>query len=72
MKKLSKGMLMAALICGTISVLPYGAVAHAEEVADDAALQAFTLDQIVVTATRMEKKLVDTGANVSVVTSEEF
>lgn len=72
MKKLSKGMLMAALICGTISVLPYGAVAHAEEVVDDAALQAFTLDQIVVTATRMEKKLVDTGANVSVVTSEEF
>ncbi len=81
-KELSKGMLMTALICGTISVLPFGTVAHAEDAAtgntaDNAAaesveLQGFNLDQIVVTATRMEKKLVDTGANVSVVTAEDF
>lgn len=72
-KKLTKGMLMTALICGTISIVPFGAVAHAEEAAaDDAALQGFNLEQIVVTANRMEKKLVDTGANVSVVTAEEF
>ena len=72
-KKLTKGMLMTALICGTISIVPFGAVAHAEDAAaDDAALQGFNLEQIVVTANRMEKKLVDTGANVSVVTAEEF
>ena len=72
-KKLSKSMLMTALICGTISVMPFGgAVVHAEEADADAALQGFNLDQIVVTAERMEKKLVDTGANVSVVTAEEF
>ena len=72
MKKLSKGMLMAALICGTISVLPYGAVAHAEEVADDAALQAFTLDQIVVTATRTPVEAFKAQANVNVITSEKI
>ncbi len=74
MRKVSKGMLMTALICGTISVLPFGgAVVHAEDAAtEEAALQGFNLDQIVVTATRMEKKLVDTGANVSVVTAEDF
>ena len=73
-KRLTKGMLMTALICGTISVLPFGGtVAHAEDATtEESALQGFTLDQIVVTATRMEKKLVDTGANVSVVTAEDF
>lgn len=70
-KKLTKGMLMTALICGTISIVPFGAVAHAEEAAaDDAALQGFTLDQIVVTAVRTENKLVDTPANVSIIDSE--
>ena len=57
MRKVSKGMLMTALICGTISVFPFGGtVVHAEDAAaDEAALQGFNLDQIVVTATRMEK-----------------
>ena len=72
--KLTKGMLMTALICGTITVFPFsGAVAQAEEAAaDDTALQGFTLEQIVVTATRTENKLIDTAANLSVVTAEEI
>ena len=54
-KRLTKGMLMTALICGTISILPHGV--YAEEVAEEEALQGFTLDQVVVTATRTEKKI---------------
>ena len=69
-RKVTKGMLMTALICGTFIILPHGV--YAEEAAEEEALQGFTLDQVVVTATRMEKKLVDTGANVSVVTAEDF
>ena len=72
-KKLTKGMLMTALICGTISMVPFGAVAHAEDAAaDDAALQGFNLEQIVVTATRTENKLIDTAANVAIVTAEDI
>ena len=69
-RKVTKGMLMTALICGTFIILPHGV--YAEEATEEEALQGFTLDQVVVTAARMEKKLVDTGANVSVVTSEDF
>ena len=72
-KKLTKGMLMTALICGTISIVPFGAVAHAEEAAaDDAALQGFTLDQIVVTATRTPVTEFDAHANVSVITAKDI
>lgn len=72
-KKLTKGMLMTALICGTISMAPFGAVAHAEDAAaDDAALQGFTLDQIVVTATRTPVTEFDAHANVSVITAKDI
>lgn len=72
-KKLTKGMLMTALICGTISIVPFGAVAHAEEAAaDDAALQGFTLDQIVVTATRTPVEAFKAQANINVITSEKI
>lgn len=47
-KQFSKGVLMAALICGSVCV--GGADAYADEV------QEFTLDPMVVTATRMESK----------------
>ena len=59
MKKMSKGMLMTALICGAvyIGVTPV----YANDV------QEFTLDEYVVTAARTETKLVDTPANISVV-----
>ena len=62
-KKMSKGMLMAALICGSLSVLN---VASAEE------LQTFEMDEFVVTAARTETRLVDTPANISVVGAEQI
>lgn len=62
-KKMSKGMLMAALICGSISVLN---VASAEEI------QTFEMDEFVVTAARTETRLVDTPANISVVGEEQI
>ncbi|MBQ7317707.1 MAG: TonB-dependent receptor, partial [Phascolarctobacterium sp.] len=62
MKKMSKGMLRAALICGVVQwgVTPV----HARE------LQEFALDEYVVTAARTETKLVDTPANISVVDAQ--
>ena len=60
-KKMSKGMLMAALICGSLSVLN---VASAEE------MQTFEMDEFVVTASRVATSKVDTPANISVITSE--
>ena len=72
-KILTKGMLMTALICGTISIVPFGAIAHAEEAAaDDAALQGFNLEQIVVTATRTPVEAFKAQANVDVITSEKI
>ncbi len=64
MKKMTKAMLMTALICGTMycGTEPV----HANE------LDTFTLDEYVVTATRTETKLVDTPANISVVTAEQI
>ena len=63
MKKMSKGMLMAALICGSFSVLN---VANAEQ------MQTFEMDEFVVTAARTETRLVDTPANISVVGAEQI
>ena len=63
MKKISKGMLMAALICGSFSVLN---VASAEE------MQTFEMDEFVVTAARTETRLVDTPANISVVGAQQI
>lgn len=61
MKKMSKGMLMAALICGSFSVLN---VASAEQ------MQTFEMDEFVVTASRVATSKVDTPANISVISSE--
>ncbi len=70
---------MTALICGTISVLPIGeAVAHAEDAAadntaaDSTELQGFTLDQVVVTATRTPVEAFKAQANINVITSEKI
>ena len=62
MKKMSKGMLMTALICGAVCL--GGSPVYASE------LQEFSLDEYVVTAARMETKLVDTPANISVVDAQ--
>ena len=59
MKKMSKGMLMTALICGAVYL--GGSPVYANE------LQEFALGEYVVTAARTETKLVDTPANISVV-----
>ena len=63
MKKISKGMLMAALICGSFSVLN---VASAEE------MQTFEMDEFVVTASRVATSKVDTPANISVISAEQI
>ena len=61
---ISKGFLMTALITG--SVLWGGTSVFAEE------LQEYTLDQMVVTATRTETRDLETPAAVSVITSKEI
>lgn len=63
--KMTKGLLMTALITG--SVMWGGTSVFAEE-----ALQEYTLDQMVVTATRTEKKIIDVPASVEVVTSKDI
>ncbi len=62
MKKMSKGMLMTALICGAVYL--GGSPVYASE------LQEFSLDEYVVTAARTETKLVDTPANITVVDAQ--
>ena len=59
----SKGMLMTALITGTVMS---SVVAFAEE------LQEYSLDQMVVTATRTEKKDLDIPAVVEVYSEEQI
>ena len=63
MKKrtLTKGMLMAALICGCVQW--GGTAVHAEE------LQEFTLDPMVVTAQRMERRDVDVPASTTILSN---
>ena len=56
-------MLMTALILGSVQ---WGTPVHASE------LDTFTLDEYVVTAARTETKLVDTPANITVVTAEQI
>lgn len=60
----SKGLLMTALITG--SVMWGGTNVFAEE------LQEYTLDQMVVTATRTEKKIIDVPASVEVITAKDI
>lgn len=62
--KMSKAMLVAAILCGTLG--------SANAYAAEEPTPEFTLDAMVVTATRTEKKMVDTPANVNVVSAEEI
>ncbi|MBQ7883682.1 MAG: TonB-dependent receptor [Phascolarctobacterium sp.] len=66
MKKMTKAMLMTALILG--SVQWGGTAVHASETT----LQEFTLDPMIVTAQRMEMRDLDTPAAVEVFTHEEL
>lgn len=64
MKNSTKGMLMTALITGT--VLWGGASVFAEE------LDEYSLDQVIVTAQRTETKDLDTPAAVSIITNKDI
>ena len=73
MKTSRKGMLMAALICGTVAPVLFSGSAYAAEKEDvDAALQSFELNPMVITAQRTETKDLDTPASTTVVTKEEI
>ena len=73
MKQSRKGMLMAALICGTIvPVLFGGTSAYAAEAEEEAALQAFELNPMVITAEKVERSDLDTPAGTSIITAEEI
>ena len=72
MKQSRKGMLMAALICGTIvPVLFGGSSAYAEE-AKEEALATFELNPMVITSQRAELSDLETPASTSVITAEEI
>ena len=63
--KVTKGLLMTALITG--SVMWGGTAVFAEE-----SLAEYTLDQMVVTATRTEKRDVEVPASTTVITSQQM
>ncbi len=63
MKKMTKAMLMTALILGSVSM---STAVEAEE------LNTFALDEYVVTATRYEKRAVDVAASVEVFDQERL
>lgn len=68
--KLSKGLLMSALICG--SAFLGGTEAFTAELASDEELKAFTLDPLVITAQRRETKDLDTPATLNVITADDI
>lgn len=71
--KMSKSLLMTALICGTIvPVMCGGASVYAEKAKADDALNTFTLEPMVITATRTEKRDVDVPASTEVLTHDEI
>ena len=67
-KSLLKKLVLLSMVTGALYV---PGMASAEEAAAETPKE-FALDEVVVTANRMENKLVDTPANVSVVTAEEI
>ena len=72
MKESRKGMLMAALICGTIlPVLFGGASAYAAE-AEEESLTTFELNPMVITAQRAELSDLETPAGTSVITAADI
>lgn len=72
MKQSRKGMLMAALICGTIVPVLFGGTSAYAAEAKEEALSAFTLDPMVVTSQRTETKDLDTPATVTIVSEQKI
>ena len=71
--KMTKGMLMTALICGTIvPALFGGASVYAAEVENADALSSFELDPMIVTATKTEMKTLDVAGSVEVMNREKI
>ena len=71
--KLSKGMLMSALICGAIvPVLCGGTSAYAAEAETNDALNSFELNPMIITAQRIETKDLDTPASVEIIDEERI
>ncbi len=74
MKQSRKGMLMAALICGTIVPVLFGGTSAyaAEKKAEEDALATFELNPMVITAQRTELSDLDTPAGTSVITAADI
>lgn len=67
--KMSRSMLMTALICGSFGMLASAYAANTESGEEPG---NFYLDQIVVTASRVEQKVFDTQANITVITRKKL
>ncbi len=72
MKKMSKSVLMTALITGTVLVGGTSVFAEEAVAAEEPAVQEYSMDEMVVTASRVQTKKVDTPANVAVVDAEKI
>ena len=71
--KLPKSMLMTALICGTIIPVLYGgASVYAAEAEPEAVLNSFELNPMVITASRYEKKDINIGESVEIITEKDI
>lgn len=70
MKKVSRSVLMAAMICGSLGML--ASVYAAEPESKGEKLNEFYLDQMVVTASRTEQKEFDTQANITVINRKQL
>ncbi len=70
--KLSKSMLMTALICGTIVPVLCGSASVYAEEAKEEAMSAFELDPMIVTATKSEMKTLEVPASVEVIDRERI
>ncbi len=68
-KAVSRGLLMAAVICGSMGMVWE---AYAAGASTDEKLSEYDLEQIVVTATRTEEKVFKTKADITVITREEL
>lgn len=64
-KAVSRGLLMAAVICGSMGMVW-------EAYAADEKLSSYNLEQIVVTATRTEKQILEVPANTIVISAKEI
>ena len=70
--KMSKSMLITALICGTMVPVLFGGASVFAAEADEETLSSFELNPMVITATRTEKRDVDVPAATEILTNEKI